>query len=75
MNNFMFITRVMVLNFSKKDTQLTCSAWLFEKQVLSKVFCLMRSVLFLNSKSIDCVLVSIIKVQAFLVKLQLILFA
>lgn len=75
MNNFMFITRVMVLNFSKKDTQLTCSEWLFEKLVLSKVFCLMRSVLFLNSKSIDCVLVSIIKVQAFLVKLQLILFA
>ena len=75
MNNFMFITPVMVLNFSKKDTQLTCSEWLFEKQVLSEVFCLMRSVLFLNSKSIDCVLVSIIKVQAFLVKLQLILFA
>ena len=75
MNNFMFITRVMVINFSEKGTQLTCSKWLFKKQVLSIVFCLMRSVFFKLQEHLLCFSLFIIKLQAFLVKLQLILFA
>lgn len=58
MKNVMFKTRITIFNFSKKDTQSTCSERQSEKQVLSQCFGVLLEALcsFKNFQNNYCVL-------------------